>query len=242
MAACPPSIGSAMDRLRLSPGGSPMDDDAGEVEGAAGEEPVAAAPNPTSSDEDQEGGVRKRSEGGERLTRKRRREEGELVREEVACEVCGTVRLVSDKELQTEMGRRGCCTMRKTEKLEGGRRSGKNPDVGDKWEGAGDKFRVVRVPVEELTREKRRTAERKAMGKLKRKTKTQRRKEGKEKRESQRMEVDEEPVAAASTPSTSKEKKKGEEKKKKDGVSPALQKRADEEKKMMEGKDEEEKE
>ena len=45
-----------------------------------------------------EEGVRKRSEGGERLTRKRRREEGEAVREEVVCEVCGTVRLVSDKE------------------------------------------------------------------------------------------------------------------------------------------------
>ena len=123
---------------------------------------------------------RRRSEGGERDTRKRRREEGELVREEVACEVCGTVRLVSDKELQTEMGRRGCCTMRKTEKLEGARRSGRNPDVGDVWEGAGEKFKVVRVAVEELTRDKRRTAERRAMGKMKKKSKTQRKREKKE--------------------------------------------------------------
>ena len=148
--AAPASVESAMGRLDLSPGASPMEDDDDREE------------------EREEKGGRKRSEGGERLTRKRRLEEGKVVREEVICEKCGTKRLVSDKELQTEMGRRGCCTMRKTEKLLGARRSGKNPDVGDNWEGAGDKYRVERVPVEQLNRDKRRTAERKAMGKMNR--------------------------------------------------------------------------
>ena len=68
MATAPPaSVELAMGRLDLSPGASPMDDDDRE-------------------ERREENGGRKRSEGGERLTRKRRMEEGKVVREEVVCE------------------------------------------------------------------------------------------------------------------------------------------------------------
>ena len=79
--APPPSVATAMGRLDLSPGASPMEDDDDREERR-----------------DASGG-RKRSEGGERLTRKRRREGLDVVKEKVICEKCGTVLLVMDKEL-----------------------------------------------------------------------------------------------------------------------------------------------
>ena len=83
MATGASSVGSAMGRLILSPGASPMDDSDAEAGGSGLEK--------------KEG--RKRSEGGERLTRKRRREGLDVVKEKVICEKCGTVLLVMDKEL-----------------------------------------------------------------------------------------------------------------------------------------------
>ena len=70
---------------------------------------------------------RRRSEGGERLTRVQRREEGEVEKQwpKGECGKCGEVLwvVVKEKGVQVEMGHRGCCTLRKTEQQVGGRRS-----------------------------------------------------------------------------------------------------------------------
>ena len=48
------------------------------------------------------------------------------------CGKCGEILwiVVKHKAVQTEMGRRGCCTMRKVEQERGTRRSGKRPELG----------------------------------------------------------------------------------------------------------------
>ena len=60
---------------------------------------------------------RRRSEEGERDTRKRRREEGETEKEalKAECEKCGNLifYIVKEKGIQVEMGHKGCCTLRK---------------------------------------------------------------------------------------------------------------------------------
>ena len=112
---------------------------------------------------------RRRSEGGERLTRIKRREEGEVEKNFLRdqCKKCGEkiYIIVKEKGIQVEMGHRGCCTLRKVEQQLGERRSGKKPHLGDDWKGALGREGVVKVTAEELTKQKRRTAERKAMGK-----------------------------------------------------------------------------
>ena len=83
---------------------------------------------------------RKRSEGGVRLTRKRKTEEGEVEKEQekAKCDNCGNVIfiIVKEKGIQVEMGHKGCCTLRKVECQLGARRSGKKPHLGDNWVGA----------------------------------------------------------------------------------------------------------
>ena len=88
--------------------------------------------------------------------------------------------IVKEKGIQVEMGHRGCCTLRKAEQQAGERRSGKKPQLGNNWKGAAGREGVRKVAVEELTREKRRTAERKAMGKKVVQTKSERNKAKKE--------------------------------------------------------------
>ena len=82
-------------------------------------------------DEGEDGGGimgRKRSEGGVRLTRKRKLEEGEVEKqqEKAKCENCGNVIfiIVKEKGIQVEMGHKGCCTLRKVECQLGVRKSG----------------------------------------------------------------------------------------------------------------------
>ena len=116
-----------MGRLAITPGASPMAVDRERGRGDVGRSPGR---------EDAGGQMgRSRSEGGERLTRKRRREGGEVEDdwEKGKCGKCGEILwvIVKHKEVQTEMGRRGCCTMRKVEQERGVRRSGKRPDIGD---------------------------------------------------------------------------------------------------------------
>ena len=99
---------------------------------------------------------RKRSEGGERLTRIRRKEEEQVEKNfcRDQCKKCGEkiYILIKEKGVQVEMGHRGCCTLRKVEQQRGERRSGKKPHLGDDWKGASGREGVVKVTAEELTK------------------------------------------------------------------------------------------
>ena len=139
---------------------------------------------------------RRRSEGGERDTRKRRREEGEVAKEalKAECDKCGNLifYIVKEKGVQVEMGHKGCCTLRKVECQLGERRSGKKPYLDDNWEGAAGRERVVKMTAEELSKRKRKTAERKATGKMLIRTKSERNRRRKEMLERNKEEKEEE--------------------------------------------------
>ena len=139
---------------------------------------------------------RKRSEGGVRLTKKRKMEEGEVEKqqEKAQCGNCGNIIfiIVKEKGVQVEMGHKGCCTLRKVECQLGARRSGKKPHLGDNWQGAAGREGVTKVTGEELSKKKRKTAERKATGKMLLRTKSQRNSRRKEMYDRKKAEEEEE--------------------------------------------------
>ena len=107
--------------------------------------------------------MRRRSEGGERLTRRLIREEDEVQFENARMPGIW----MKNKRIQVEMTRQA--TMRAEERRQGSRRSGKRPKLEGRWENAGQREGVRVVKWSELSKTQKNNRRRRAEGKDNRK-------------------------------------------------------------------------